>query len=560
MTFSIRRKLLLAFLGLSALSLLAVGYLGVSRLREMGRFALESSSALGRQAMDDSARALSGLGESVIKRTASAVAKQIEIYLKLNPAKTVADLQRDDYFQAIAVQKVGETGYTSVMDTDTGYFYFHPQAGKVNTDTHALKDTLPAVWAILSATIGEARDSAGYYEWKESDGSIRPKYMALACVSGETADGHHLFVAATTYIDEFLKPVTETKAEIQAATAGATRRIDRQITAARSVFLGVCAFLLAVVIVLSVSLSGKITRPIHALTRGAKALGAGDLETRVEVRTGDEIEELARSFNTMAADLKTHTEELKRATAERERLEKELEIARGIQQSFLPDDVPHVPGIEIAAVTLPAREVGGDFYDFIPLSGETWGLAIADVSGKGVPAAIFMALSRTLIRATASGPISPALGLRHANDLILADSRSCMFVTLFYAVLNGAEKTLRYVNAGHNPPLLLKPGEADVVLLRAEGIALGVLENIQLKEAEIRLDPGDVIALYTDGVTEAINARGEQFGQERLARTVAENRGLAAGEILARVKAAVTAFAGDQPQFDDITLMILKVN
>jgi sigma-B regulation protein RsbU (phosphoserine phosphatase) len=337
--------------------------------------------------------------------------------------------------------------------------------------------------------------------------------------------------------------------ELKEATASALR--DVLILSVAGLFAGA---------LVSSVLAKRVSGPIRKLVEAASVIGAGGFRHRVPVESGDEVGRLAESFNQMADSLDTYTAKLARTTAEKEVMARELDIAAEIQKSLLPDRCPPIPNLDLAAASLPAREVGGDFYDFIPLSGETWGLAIADVSGKGVPAAIFMALSRTLIRATASGPISPALGLRHANDLILADSRSCMFVTLFYAVLNGVEKTLRYVNAGHNPPLLLKPGEADVVLLRAEGIALGVLENIQLKEAEIRLDPGDVIALYTDGVTEAINAQGEQFGQERLARTVAENRGLAAGEILARLKAAVTAFAGDQPQFDDITLMILKVN
>jgi serine phosphatase len=278
----------------------------------------------------------------------------------------------------------------------------------------------------------------------------------------------------------------------------------------------------------------------------------------VKIETGDEFEDLARSFNTMAADLKAHIDELQRTTAEKERYAKELEIAKGIQQSFLPDEAPKIEGIELVAKNIPALEVGGDFYDFIPLAQDRWGLVIADVSGKGVPAALFMALSRTLIRASTLANADPATAIGHANQLICEDSKTSMFVTLFYAILDSRAMTLNYVNAGHNPPLLLKGTAADVVLLKAKGIALGVTDEVSLQSVRVDLRPGDVLVLYTDGVTEAINDHEEEFGEERLVKVITENRGESAATILDRILAAITAFAGDRPQHDDITLLILK--
>lgn len=239
---------------------------------------------------------------------------------------------------------------------------------------------------------------------------------------------------------------------------------------------------------------------------------------------------------------------------------KELEIAKGIQQSFLPEREPEIAGVDIAASNMPAREVGGDFYDFIPVAANKWGLTIADVSGKGVPAALFMALSRTLVRASTSGNPKVSEGIERANSLICADSKSGMFVTLFYAILDVKERTLRYVNAGHNPPLLLKAPSGDILLLKAKGVALGVVEGIKLEEAEIQLEKDDIITLYTDGIIEAINEREEQFGQQRLLRIIEENRALSARDIVRKVQEEVTAFSGGGPQFDDITLMIIKVN
>jgi len=335
--------------------------------------------------------------------------------------------------------------------------------------------------------------------------------------------------------------------------------IDKEVKNTLHTFIIIFIVLILVVSVISLLISRRITNPIVTLARGAEAIGKGELEHRVEVETGDELEELANSFNEMAADLKGYMDELQRTTAERERLLKELEIAKGIQQSFLPEDVPEIEGIELAASNISAWEVGGDFYDFIPIAKEKWGLVIADVSGKGIPAALFMALSRTLIRASTIGNPTVANAIEKANELIFADSKSSMFVTLFYAIVDSQKMKLKYINAGHNPPLLFRASTGDVHLLKAEGIVLGVLEDIRLKEAEIELTRGDVVVLFTDGITDANNEKKEEFGEERLIKVIRENSTLSAQDLMVKIQGEVMAFAGEQPQFDDITLMILKV-
>ena len=255
----------------------------------------------------------------------------------------------------------------------------------------------------------------------------------------------------------------------------------------------------------------------------------------------------------------------RKTAAEKDRFRRELdrrtfemEIARGVQQSFLPETVPKIEGFELAALNMPALEVGGDFYDFIPISEDKWGLVIADVSGKGVPAALFMALSRTMIRAHAVGNPTAAEVIQRANDLISEDSRLSMFVTLFYAVLDFKKQTLKYVNAGHNPPLLFEGEGTDVVMLGAKGIALGVIPDITLEEKEIPLGKEALVVFYTDGVIEAINGKEEQFGEGRLIKLIEENSKLPAQEIVNKIQLDVAAFAGEQPQFDDLTLIVLK--
>jgi len=271
------------------------------------------------------------------------------------------------------------------------------------------------------------------------------------------------------------------------------------------------------------------------------------------------------------------------ATLEQERTAQELRMAREIQVSFLPERCPSLPGWEICADWRAAREVGGDFYDFIPLGGEHLGLVIADVSDKGMPAALFMSLSRMLVRVSATEIRSPAGALQRVNELLMSESRTDMFVTVFYGVLNWRTGQLTYANAGHNPPILWHGpaigeaghgpaiggaghgparGEAgqtaqpELTLLAAKGIILGVLDDIGLQECEVTIEPADILILYTDGVTEAINAQEEEFGEQRLVEAIADNHDNSCAQLVQGIYAAVSDFG--RAQFDDYTLVALK--
>jgi phosphoserine phosphatase RsbU/P len=237
-----------------------------------------------------------------------------------------------------------------------------------------------------------------------------------------------------------------------------------------------------------------------------------------------------------------------------------MEIAKEIQDNFLPEFTPAIPGIELAATTLPAMEIGGDLYDFIPVSKERWGLAIADVSGKGVSAALFMALCSTLIRVSGGTEADPSVVMEHANQMIYADGRSSMFITIFYGVLDPANRKFTYVNAGHNPPMLVRGDPPDVRTLE-EGrcIALGVVPEVTLSCVELLLEPGDLIVMYTDGVTEAFNPQDEEFGEERLMDYLEKHRKYPVREIIDGLIDEVRRFCGSRSQSDDITLVVVKV-
>lgn len=243
---------------------------------------------------------------------------------------------------------------------------------------------------------------------------------------------------------------------------------------------------------------------------------------------------------------------------ERERLEQELRVALDIQTSLLPAALPAIPGWEIAAAWQPARNVAGDFYDFIPLRDGRWGVLIADVSDKGIPAALFMAVARTLLRAMAIGKGTPAAALERANDLILADTQTDMFVTVFYTVLDPVTSQLTYVNAGHVPPLCYQSKTGSIAMLHTHGIALGVIPEIKLEERTVAMARGDLMVLYTDGITEAVNADLEEFGQERLARLIFEHHAMPAHALVNIIEDALREFVGDQPPFDDRALVVLR--
>lgn len=248
---------------------------------------------------------------------------------------------------------------------------------------------------------------------------------------------------------------------------------------------------------------------------------------------------------------------LRQESLERARLEHEMQLARQMQTSLLPDRVPQIPGLDIAADWRSAREVGGDFYDFVALKGGRLGIVIADVSDKGVSAALFMALARSLVRASVAARQRAVDALKRANRLIAEEAKFGMFVTLFYAVIDLEERTLTYVNAGHNPPLMWD-GALSPIMLEGRGIALGVLADADLEERTVPLKKGDVVVLYTDGVIEAINDQEEEFGTDRLAELVGARRSLPAPALVGEINRAVSEFTGPQPQFDDWTLLVLK--
>ena len=255
-----------------------------------------------------------------------------------------------------------------------------------------------------------------------------------------------------------------------------------------------------------------------------------------------------------------HLTEWRAALASRDQLvslQRELDVASKMQKSILPTRFPKRDEFEVFAHMEPARNVGGDFYDIIKLDGGRLGLCIADVSDKGVPAALFMMSSRTLLKGASIGCENPGDVLREVNDLLRETNETEMFVTLLYGIYDPATGDFNYANGGHNEPLLIKPDGSSSLIPRTGGIILGVMAGMEFADNTINIGPGDTLFLYTDGVSEAMNVTAEEFGMERLARIFADTPPSDAEETTMSVFEAVHAFAGETPQSDDITCLTL---
>jgi phosphoserine phosphatase RsbU/P len=307
-------------------------------------------------------------------------------------------------------------------------------------------------------------------------------------------------------------------------------------------------------------LARRISRPILALNAGARVIGAGDLDFKLKVKTGDEIEDLAGAFNKMTADLKLHIAQLQATTATKERIESELRVANEIQTTMLPRLFPPFPDrkeIDIYATMKAAREVGGDLYDFFFTGPDRLCLVVGDVCGKGIPAALFMAISRTLIKNEAQRGLSPGEVLARVNDTLAPDNDTSMFLTVFCALLDVKTGELVVASGGHNPPLLATRAGCAYMAV-PKGVPVGPLEGVRYAEKTFRLEPGDTLFIYTDGVTEATDRANRLYSEERLKAYLTGMQGSEVMPIVKGVAGDIEAFIGGAEQSDDITMVALR--
>ncbi|NWF91509.1 MAG: SpoIIE family protein phosphatase [Syntrophaceae bacterium] len=326
------------------------------------------------------------------------------------------------------------------------------------------------------------------------------------------------------------------------------------------IILGIAGIALLVIAVVYIARS--ITRPLREMARATGAIATGNLDVELpRSRSGDETGELLDAFRYMKESLKDYIRKLTETIASKERIESELKIAHDIQMSILPKIFPPFPDrkeFDIYAIIEPAREVGGDFYDFFFIDEENLFFIIGDVSGKGIPASLFMAVAKTLIKATAMKGIAPGEILTEVNRELSQGNDSCMFATIFCGILNTRTGLVLYSNGGHNPPFLLGRNNEVTPLKMGKGVVVGAWEGLAYQTEQIRLKPGDGLYLYTDGVPEAINEQGEFFSAEQLRRKIGEFHGASIQEMTVGIMKEILSFSHGAPQSDDITMMMIR--
>lgn len=448
-----------------------------------------------------------------------------------------ADISLEWIQDLFADIKLYDTGYASLLSKN-GSFIYHPIKKLVMNETifslaESLHDT--DLWNISKSLV---RDREKNFIVRPSYRDNKESFFYFTPIS--VGDWSLVFLFPK---DEVLKEVNELFRE--------TLLID---------VLGWLVLVLAITF-----LARRFTKPLIALSQSATEIAKGNLDSSIPIMNSeDELGKLAKSFNHMQSSLRAHITELTETTAQKERIESELRIARDIQMSILPKLFPPFPDKEefdIFASIEPAREIGGDLYDFFFINETKFCFLIGDVSGKGVPAAFFMAVTKTLLKVISEQTPDPAKILRKVNNDLAADNDSCMFVTLFIGILDTQTGKVQIGNAGHNPPVLLSKGNIAYLPSSNEPLA-GAMEDMEYTTTELQLEKGDTLFLYTDGVTEAMNVKNELYSDEKLINVLINNENknmlYSTKELIQCVDYSIKDFTEGAEQSDDITMLSLR--
>lgn len=361
--------------------------------------------------------------------------------------------------------------------------------------------------------------------------------------------------------ESIVEHINELQENISVITTDTIDGINSKIALMVKIFLIITLIVTATIIFLSNKFARRLTQPLEILTKGVEKISGGSLDYRIELKSNDETALLGNAFNSMTDSLKDYIQNLSRITAEKERIGTELDIARNIQASMLPCIFPAFPDrqeFDIYATMDPAKEVGGDFYDFFMVDERHLAIVVADVSGKGVPAALFMVIGKTLIKDHTQPGRDLGEVFTKVNELLCEANSESLFITAFEGVLDLVSGEFCFVNAGHEIPYICRKNENFEPYKIKAGFVLAGMEGIHYQCGSLQLEPGDKVFQYTDGVTEATNSADELFGMRRLTDVLQKNAMLAPAALLPEIKDAIDAFVGDAPQFDDITMLCLE--
>ena len=365
--------------------------------------------------------------------------------------------------------------------------------------------------------------------------------------------------------NEVLRATAGTGSYFLQQVANLQKKMRQEYSYVNNIAIAVPVLLLIILFLMSTNLSRRFVKPINELSDGVREIASGNLDKKLDIHTGDEIEHLSICFNAMTDELKEQMANLKKVTAEKERIATELDVATEIQSGMLPKDFPNREDFELLATMKPAKEVGGDFYDFYFLDETHLAITVADVSGKGIPAALFMVIAKTVLNNFATSfykqnGLAPVVAA--ANEQLCANNEAMMFVTAFVGVLDLKTGEFTYVNAGHNPPVVYHAATNHCDFLDVKkNFVLGPMDGIPFIEQKINLERGDLLFLYTDGVTEALNVDDEEYLPDRLIAFMNSTdctKGL--DSLLRNVRNDLAKHVGAAEQSDDITMFALRFN
>lgn len=453
-----------------------------------------------------------------------------------------ADILVENLKNGVLLSAVGDVGGAMLLGSD----------GELLCSSDALPDSVIAAQSELGASV--ATNNAGLLTVEDGEDTYYVVYAPVP-TTGWT-------LAMSVSRAQVIAPALQAGQEIEALTDELLAQLDNTIYAVAIGMLALLLISLVLMFFIVKRVCRSISHPIIELADEVNTIGEGQLDFKNSLHTGDEIELLGNSFEKMTVSLKQYIENLTAVTAEKERIGAELDVATTIQASMLPCIFPAFPEhdeFSLYASMNPAKEVGGDFYDMFLVDEDHLALVIADVSGKGVPAALFMVIAKTLIKNSTQSGLSPQEVFTKVNLQLCENNEAQMFVTAWMGIMEISTGKMTCVSAGHEYPAIRRAGGSFELLRDSHGFVLAGLEFSQYEQYEMQLNHGDTLFVYTDGVPEATNFQDELLGEERMLVALNENPSAEPDEILEQVKTHIGKFVGDAPQFDDITMLCIKM-
>ena len=395
----------------------------------------------------------------------------------------------------------------------------------------------------------------------EDVSSLYTEYKPPSQINPRRFDKPQQYLAGDITKYHTIKPIFADQPELGLVHIGfSTDNLNRELRSARLGIFIISGISYALGLLAVLFLSNYFVKPIQRITDGVKKIGSGDTDMRLPVEGADEFSEIAHAFNEMTGKIK----EAQKNIVEQERIQKEMQVAQEIQHTLLPKHFPDIEGYDIATIYRAAKDVGGDYFDFVWVDENTLGIVVADVSGKGVPGSLVMTMIRTAIRLEARGNRSAVDILSRVNDFVTDDVKKGMFVTIFLVVLDSINRKISFASAGHNPMVLYRSEEDRTYFLNPRGIPLGITlpDEVSFTESleseSIKLKKDDILVVYTDGITEAMNPKRQQYGMARFLQFIKNYSFLTPEEFAEKLKEDLNDFTEGAPQYDDITLVAIK--